>query len=263
MSNALLNLVWPIKMSATQKIVLVALADAAKAPDHPTKPGQCWLSMANLMARTCLCDRAIQKALGWLAVEGHIIRLYRPGHGVLYFVDPRTTFAPNEVHPDPQAGTPEPASGKSESTQKEEKKSERDELYYAPDWVPQPAWRAFVDMRLGMRDVPFTSYARDRLIEKLQRIRDRGHDVNEVLDAAIIGGHRDVIEPSQQRVRQSVSTNGRKTAPREQATRDIDVKTADCGPPAARRGGEARSLGAVLRTKGFGPNVDPGAGIGR
>lgn len=55
-----------LQMPATPKVVLMALADAAKE-DHA-----CWPSIRALSAWTCLSERSIQNALQWLAEHGVI-----------------------------------------------------------------------------------------------------------------------------------------------------------------------------------------------
>lgn len=105
MSLALMRAARPLRMAPTDKAVLMALADAARDPDDPGNPCQCWPPMTGrdgklgLTDITCLSDRAVQLALRRLVDDGHISRLEKNGRGVLYTVHPRTTFTPEGDSP--------------------------------------------------------------------------------------------------------------------------------------------------------------------
>lgn len=66
MSNIQTALVWPIQLPQSQKFVLLSLADQAN------DEGLCWPSIESLSVRTCLCERAVQKALRALEAAGFL-----------------------------------------------------------------------------------------------------------------------------------------------------------------------------------------------
>lgn len=108
--------VWGVNLPDSEKIVLLALADAAN------DEGVCWPSMSSLAAKCSKSDRTVQAAIKALVTAGHLTRLERPGKGVLYTVHPRSDCAPQRLRPaevSPPKGTtptPEAASDKPSRT---------------------------------------------------------------------------------------------------------------------------------------------------
>ena len=58
-----------------------------------------------------------------------------------------------------------------------------------PDWLPCEAWAAFVEMRNRIRK-PLTDYAMKLAIAKLDRLRQAGEDVREVLDQSTLADYQ-------------------------------------------------------------------------
>lgn len=113
MSNALIDRAWPLAVSSTDKIVLLYLADRANAA------GTCWPSVATIAASASLSDRAVQMAIKRLEEGGHLSQFWhtpeKAKRPMRHFrIHPRTTFTPeadlppNEVHHDPERGSPLP-----------------------------------------------------------------------------------------------------------------------------------------------------------
>lgn len=113
MSNALIDRAWALAVSSTDKIVLLYLADRANAA------GMCWPSVATIAAKTSLSDRAVQIAIKRLEGGGHLSQFWQTPEKAKrpmrhFRIHPRTTFTPeegsppNEVHPDPERGSPLP-----------------------------------------------------------------------------------------------------------------------------------------------------------
>lgn len=102
MSVRVMAKAWDTDLPATDKLVLLALADWSNDQGH------CWPSISQLAEKCGLTDRGVQKVLVRLESDGHIDRQIKPGKGVNYTVHPRTTFTPTPEHGSPV--TPEPRS---------------------------------------------------------------------------------------------------------------------------------------------------------
>ena len=108
MSIALMTAVWRMEMSATDKIVLLALADAAN------DDGVTWMAVKSrregkldLIIKTSLSERAVQMAIKRLCDGGFLDRVERPGKGVVYTIlTPGFDAPPHEMRPARNAKTP-------------------------------------------------------------------------------------------------------------------------------------------------------------
>lgn len=104
MSIALMTEVWRLDMPTTDKMVLLALADAAN------DDGVTWMALESregvkldLLRKTSLSRRAVQGALSRLCDAGYLSRTDRPGKGVIWTVKGCTSCAPQEMHRAPDA----------------------------------------------------------------------------------------------------------------------------------------------------------------
>lgn len=82
MSVRLMSLAWALEIPATDKIVLLALADWSNDEGH------CWPSMAQLAGKSGLTDRSIRAIIARLVEAGHLTRKEVIGKGVNYYVHP-------------------------------------------------------------------------------------------------------------------------------------------------------------------------------
>ncbi len=99
MSTVIMSACWPLQgMSATQKAVLISLADNAN------DEGVCWPSVPKIAVRTCLSDRAVQAAIKWLCESNMLSVRSRNGRSTVYTITPEAYSPPNVVHP--EAGSP-------------------------------------------------------------------------------------------------------------------------------------------------------------
>lgn len=74
---------WPLKgMSPAQKAVLISLADQAN------DDGVCWPAVGTIADRTCLSERAVRDALGWLQAAGIVARTFRANNSTSYTITP-------------------------------------------------------------------------------------------------------------------------------------------------------------------------------
>jgi hypothetical protein len=113
MSIKLMTAVWGMKLTHTDKLVLLALADNAN------DEGLCWPSIRTLCKKTCLSERGVQASIGRLIETGTLQRIIRNGKSSNFYVrppqdmhpahnSPRTqcTEPPHIVHPPPAPGAP-------------------------------------------------------------------------------------------------------------------------------------------------------------
>ncbi|RZS80637.1 helix-turn-helix domain-containing protein [Pigmentiphaga kullae] len=108
MSTVVMSAVWPLQgMTPAQKAVLVSLADNAN------DEGVCWPSVATIVMRTCLSERAVQVAIKWLVQAQALGVRQRDGRSTVYQVTPAAYAPPQEMHPrksrTPAANAPTPA----------------------------------------------------------------------------------------------------------------------------------------------------------
>lgn len=82
MSIRVMSQVWELELPDSEKLVLLALADAAN------DEGQCWPSMRTLAGKCSKSDRTVQAAIKLLVDKGHLSRIETPGKGCRYYVHP-------------------------------------------------------------------------------------------------------------------------------------------------------------------------------
>lgn len=92
--------VWKLDLQPSDKMVLLALADAAN------DDGVTWMAVksrtagkADLLTKCSLSERAVQGALKRLCDGGQLTRMDRPGKGVIWTVHPRSICAPQIMPP--------------------------------------------------------------------------------------------------------------------------------------------------------------------
>lgn len=129
MSIKLMTAVWEIDLPASDKLVLLALADCAN------DEGGCWPSMATLVKKCSKGERTVQAAIKSLADAGHITRDERPGKGCFYTVHPRNNCAPAKSAP-PQKKTKTPAKSADKPSRTITDKNTKRALPI--DWKPEP-----------------------------------------------------------------------------------------------------------------------------
>lgn len=101
MSIKLMTSVWATALDTTNKMVMLALADNAN------DEGICWPSMANIMRKTGLSDRSIQRSLSFVVKLNMLQVIIREGKSNYYIItDPRHWCAPTQSHPDTESPPP-------------------------------------------------------------------------------------------------------------------------------------------------------------
>lgn len=79
-------------------------------------------------------------------------------------------------------------------TPREEKRREeknKGTSFLLPDWVPEPQWSAYVDMRKKAKKSP-TDHAKQLVVVELEKLRATGENVAAVLDQSTMRGWTDV-----------------------------------------------------------------------
>jgi predicted DNA-binding transcriptional regulator len=136
MSISLMTAVWKMTIPCTDKMVLLALADAAN------DAGITWLAVSSkrddkqdLIKKTSLSERAVQMAIKRLCEQGFLARDERLGRGVIYTVTPphqmhpRTTCTPAPDAPTPARRAPKPSTNR---------QSKSISMAFPISWEPSP-----------------------------------------------------------------------------------------------------------------------------
>lgn len=109
--------VWALQLPDSQKIVLLALADAANDEGH------CWPSMLSLARKCSKGQRTVQGVIKALVEAGHVTRREVAGRGCEYWVHPVKDFTPAETAPpQPLRDTPAAAADKPSKNHQEPSK---------------------------------------------------------------------------------------------------------------------------------------------
>lgn len=93
-----------------------------------------------------------------------------------------------------EGGRRETLSGKPEES-KARKRADTPAQMIVPDWIPQEAWKAFVEMRRAMPKIPFTVKAAKGIVDDLEAFRAAGHNVEAILLKSVKLGYRGVFAP--------------------------------------------------------------------
>jgi len=189
MSIKIMTAVWDRKdLSSTQKLVLLSLADWAN------DEGLCWPSIDRLAIKTSMAGRSVQRIIRDLESMGFVRRDEVLGKGNRYWISiPLTECHPchsvtpplTECHPTPDTVSPNTSITHQLTT---------NDIIGIPDWMPMDAWNGWVEMR-KKRKRPLTDRATARAINKLDAIRAKGHDIEDLLDRSTINGWLDIYEP--------------------------------------------------------------------
>ena len=108
-----MSAVWRLDLPPSDKMVLLALADAANAD------GVTWMAVQSLNAgkldllkKCSLSLRAVQGAIKRLCASGHLSRSDRTGKGVIWTVTPAADAPRQDMRPAANAGPPAADAGK-------------------------------------------------------------------------------------------------------------------------------------------------------
>ncbi|MBN9426635.1 MAG: helix-turn-helix domain-containing protein, partial [Burkholderiales bacterium] len=189
MSIAQMSMAWRAEpMSPTQKLVLLSLADNAN------DQGDCYPSVAQIVRRTCLSERAVQGAIQALEDSGFLRRIVRAGTSNAYLLTigsaletaerqgqdlsptpasaapphdvhpaadaphphPTCTPPPQQMHPTPAAAAPKPSLN--HHLNRQGTVNTKASTVAKPADVPDAVWRDFLAIRKAKR-APMTATA--------------------------------------------------------------------------------------------------------
>ena len=169
----------------TPRLVFLALCDCAN------DQGECYPSVQNLMGKTGLSDRGVQKNLVELERLGYVRREIRTGRSTVYWLstDPRTSFTPepdsppnhvhptperrsppppNHVHPTPERRSPRTINEPSIEPSMKRKKAQKRPVPDRPEEVGQQVWQDFLATR-GAKRAALTDTALDGIRTEAQK----------------------------------------------------------------------------------------------
>jgi hypothetical protein len=190
MSIKIMTAVWDREdLSSTQKLVLLALADWAN------DEGLCWPSIERVAKKSSLKKRAVQLAIRSLEEMQFIRREEVIGKGNRYWIQ----IPVHQMHPCIKDTPPvhemhETRALDAPNTLDIHQLNTKCIKGALPDWLPMDAWNGWVAMR-KQRKRPLTDRATAMAINKLDAIRNKGHDIEDLLDRSTINGWLDIYEP--------------------------------------------------------------------
>lgn len=62
-----------------------------------------------------------------------------------------------------------------------------------PSYIDPENWAMFVEVRNGMKKIPFTPLVQKKIVMKLMKFHNEGFDANAILEKSAIMGWRDVF----------------------------------------------------------------------
>ena len=189
MSIRIMSAVWELDLQASEKLVLLALADNAN------DEGLCWPSIATIARKCGKGDRSVQQAIQELQKLGHLTRDEVVGKGCRYTIHPRNNCAPAENSP-PQKTTDTPAESApkpsrtintSEAKASSVTRAPKANAFPAPADVPDSVWKDFLASpkrkKAGMSQ---TAYA--GIVNNLMALTEHGYPPGDMIALAVERG---------------------------------------------------------------------------
>lgn len=78
------------------------------------------------------------------------------------------------------------------SKEKDKEKNTKKEIIL-PDWIPIDLWESWLEVRKRGTNIPGSL---NMAIAKLERWKNSGYDISEILRTSVIGGYQGIFEPS-------------------------------------------------------------------
>ena len=190
-------LAWAFKSDvkpSSVKFTLVALCECANY-----QTGKIFPSIKHICQITSQDRKTVISNIGKLVTEGWICetgeRVGRTGQIKVYQANIGTVPKTEQSQERNGSAFPVKQSQKRDTEPSIEPSRHIDKITL-PDWLPMDAWQGWVEMR-KQRKRPLTDRATARAINKLDAIRAKGHDIEELLDRSTINGWLDIYEPKE------------------------------------------------------------------
>lgn len=200
MSVRIMTAVWAADLPATEKLVLLALADQANDDGH------CWPSAMTIAKKCGQGERTVRRAIQSLIAKKHLSQKMRSGTSAVYTVHPCQSGTPASPAPLPDTpDTPAAAAPKPSGTTIDEEWEVR-----AREIRTSPEWKAFAAMRRQIRK-PLNPTAENRIFIKLRALAEAGYPPGAVLEQSTANCWRGVFridEEDDSDRRQPQRTNG-------------------------------------------------------
>lgn len=184
-----MNAAWNCEnIKSTEKFVLLALADWSN--DN----GLCWPSINTIAKKCSLTGRTVQNAINKLEEKNLLKREIIVGKGTKYWL----TISENVTHEKNSPVNNIRGSGELNSPNTKETLQSKYSLGRStkidwPDWLPFEAWIGFINMRKAIKK-PMTERSVNNMLNKLEKMRNKGQDIEAVLDQSINSCWADVYE---------------------------------------------------------------------
>lgn len=203
---------------STAKSVLVALANQAD------QTGRCWPSIDYLMERTEIGRRAMIGNLAFLEEKGFIKKVVRGGTGsgrksnvytlnMQRAADAHSPPKVQEMHKGQcadndtkkggnvqqmhqQCAADAPKQSKNNQLKKNNQKTigDQEPVIEVPDFIDGDLLLDWIQHRKEMRK-PLTQTAQKRLVSRLEKLRDQGHDPNACIEHSMANGYQGIFPP--------------------------------------------------------------------
>jgi Helix-turn-helix domain len=188
------------KLIASEKLFLLILADYSNEAT-----GTSWPSVQRLSSE-CLCSESTLRRIVKRMVRAGFIEVeHRAGSTSRYTLkieqtkglfDTPVSLTPLSVSDSPTpvtAMTPKPSLEPSV-------KDKHIRTAQLPEWLPANAWNSYLEMRLKVRKPLVTQRGFAQAINKLDKLRQEGHDPSAVLDQSIFNSWQGLFPVKQESV---------------------------------------------------------------
>lgn len=211
MSTIIMSECWPlVGMSSTQKAVLISLADNAN------DEGFCWPSIKTISIRTCLSERAVQRAIKWLSNVGALSTNERNGRSTIYTLTPVAYAPPTLVRGVRKDETPVRKDttpvNLAPRTVKNHKEPTRAPAFDFSSWPSEPdksVWDDYKKLRQQKR-ATISQTVINRLGVELHKAKDMGFSVDDFLSECVLrgwqGGKAEWLSNAKQRGNQPINS---------------------------------------------------------
>lgn len=162
---------------------------------HALQPGQFITGRKSLAKETGISESKCERLLTFFKTEQQIEQQKTNKFriiSILNWSEYQTSEQQNEQPVNNKRTTTEQQLNtiKKEKKDKNEKKSNIGEI---PEWINKETWEAFIEMRKVIKK-PMTNRAVLLMVNKLEKFKYAGHNVNEILNQSILNNWQDVFE---------------------------------------------------------------------